>query len=381
MTFYVPTKVIVGPGTLAEVPEQAKQLGASRAVVVCGKSVAQSGYAEKLAEMLRRGGVEATVFSEVEPDPSARTIHRGAELLRESAADLVVGIGGGSSMDAAKAMAAVATNDVSVVDLEGPHDYPNDPLPIICVATTAGTASEVTPFAVVTDTERSYKFPIISPQIYPKVAVLDPELLATAPTGALVAAGMDALTHAIESYICKAAHTHTQMCALEAIRLIGENLRRLVADPENIEAAQNMLVASNIAGFAFSNTRLGVVHAMALPPGALFGVPHGMANSILLPHGMEFNLIAAEDKFCDIAEALGASTEGLSLRDGAQLAVDAVRQLAQDINAPSSLAQAGVSEEAIPRMAEDAMKSGHIPINPRRVTKEDIVALYHAAMD
>jgi alcohol dehydrogenase class IV len=233
---------------------------------------------------------------------------------------------------------------------------------------------------VITDTERNYKFVVWSSLLVPRVAILDPQMPSTAPTIVRVAAGMDALTHAIESYLSKNANVYSETLALSAIRLIEENLRQSIADSHNATAMSNMQIAANMAGMAFTTTRLGIVHALALPPSALFHVPHGLANAILLPHGMEFNLIANPKKFANIARSMGEHVESsIRLMEAARSAVDAVVELADDIGAPATLESVGVTKESIPKMAEDGMKSGHIAVNPRHVTLEDAMMILEKA--
>ena len=268
----------------------------------------------------------------------------------------------------------------SICEFEGVDKFKNAPVPMFAVPTTAGTGSEVTFGAVLTDTSRNYKFLVYGSRLAPRVAFLDPIMVVSAPPSVMVCTGMDALTHAIESYISLRATPQTEALAIHAIRLISANLRQAVANSQNLKAVGNMLLAANLAGIAFGNSRLGIVHAMALPLGAFFHIPHGIANTILLPHGLEFNLIAAPQKYVEIATAMGEPLVGLSRMEAANKSIEAVRKLADDIGAPDSLKSVGVSEDKIPQMAEDAMKSSHIPANPRKITKEDVRQLYREAL-
>ncbi len=330
-------------------------------------------------EPLRSAGIESDIFDEVMPDPTVKLVEKGTEIVRNGNYDVIVGLGGGSNIDAAKAMSVMANNPGTICDYEGSVDFETPPMPIIAVPTTAGTGSEVTYSSVMTDTERDYKFVVWSSMITAKVAILDPQMPATCPVMVRIAAGMDALTHAIESYLSKANNPYSESLALSAIKLISGNLRQCVADPDNAEAMANMQLAANMAGMAFTNTRLGIVHAIALPPSALFHVPHGIANAILLPYGMEFNLIGNPKKFVDIAYAMGEDVDGLKLMEAAMCAVDAVRDLSIDIGVPQTLESVGVERDAIPRMAADGMKSGHLAVNPRQVTIEDVLKIFEAA--
>jgi alcohol dehydrogenase class IV len=378
--FSAPTKVVGGVGVVQEVGAEAEGFGVKKALVVTDAGVVGAGLVEPVVDSLRRAGVHATVFDEVKPDPSVAAVAEGAEVVRREDCRLIVSVGGGSPIDAAKGISIMATNDGSICDYEGVGKYVEPPLPIIAIPTTAGTGSEVTFGAVLTDEERNYKFIVYGTTLVPKVALLDPTMVATAPPSVKVPTGMDALTHAIESYTSLIATPYTEALAIRAIGMISSNLREAVADGENLEAIGNMLVASNVAGLAFATSRLGVAHAMALPLGAFFHVPHGIACTILLPHGIAFNIEAALSKYGDIARAMGESTRGLASREAAGLAKESVQRLAHDIGAPSRLSEAGVKEEAIPQMARDAMKSSHIPVNPREITVDALESLYREAM-
>lgn len=378
----VPVRVVFGPGALASSKACLAGMGVTRALLVCGQNVAKLHAVREYVDACQ-GCIEITIFDEVEPDPSDTTVMRGGATGREAGAEAVIAIGGGSSMDAGKAIAAEIGEEGWVVA----QDHPGEPtqiehesLPVICVPTTAGTASEVTPFAVVTYTETERKLVLSHEKLYACCAILDPNLLASAPRQVRVGAGMDALTHAIESYVSKQATPETRKRSAESIRGIAQHLRAVVADPEDLEAQQGMQRAAMIAGLAFSKTRLGIVHAMALPLSALFHVPHGIANTILLPHGMRFNYAADPEGFAEIARLMGERLEGLSEEEAALRAVQAVERLATDIDAPRRMAEVGVEASALPRMAEDAMLSAHVKVNPREITLEDIIRVYEWAM-
>jgi len=378
--FYIPTKIVKGMGALEHIGTEAKALKASKALIVTGKNLAKIGYANNIHDLLKSTGIEAEIFDEVMPDPTVKLVEKGTEIVKNGNFDVIIGLGGGSNIDAAKAMSVMANNPGSISDYEGSDKFQNPPMPIIAIPTTAGTGSEVSYSSVITDTERNYKFVVWSSLLVPRVAILDPQMPSTAPTIVRVAAGMDALTHAIESYLSKNANVYSETLALSAIRLIEENLRQSIADSHNATAMSNMQIAANMAGMAFTTTRLGIVHALALPPSALFHVPHGLANAILLPHGMEFNLIANPKKFVNIARSMGEHVESsVRLMEAAMSAVDAVVELADDIGAPANLESVGVTKESIPRMAEDGMKSGHIAVNPRHVMLEDAMMILEKA--
>jgi len=377
--FHIPTKVVRGIGAVEQLGEEAKALGAKRALVVTDKNLAEAGLVEKVEGPLKSAGIEVDVLDEGMPDPTVKFVEKGTEVIRNGNFGVIIGLGGGSNIDAAKAMSVMASNPGSICDYEGSDKFSNPPMPIIAVPTTAGTGSEVTYASVVTDTDRDYKFVVWSSLIPPRVAILDPQMPATAPAMIRISAGMDALTHAVESYVSKNANPYSESLALSAIKLVSDNLRQSIADASNAEAMANMQLAANMAGMAFTNTRLGIVHAIALPPSALFHIPHGIANAILLPYGMDFNLIGNPRKFVDIAYAMGENVSGMTVMEAAMLAPEAVRNLAIDIDAPRNLETVGAERESIPKMAEDGMKSGHLAVNPRQVSIEDVVEIFEAA--
>jgi len=378
--FFIPTKIVKGIGAIEHICTEVKALKASKALIVTGKNLAKMGVANPIHDMLKSAEIEAEIFDEVMPDPTVKIVEKGTEIVKNGNFDVIIGLGGGSNIDAAKAMSVMANNPGSICDYAGTDMFQNPPMPIIAIPTTAGTGSEVSYSSVITDTDRNFKFVVWSSLLAPRVAILDPQMPATAPTIVRIAAGMDALTHAIESYLSKNANAYSETLALSAIKLIEENLRQSIADAHNATAMSNMQIAANMAGMAFTTTRLGVVHALALPPSALFHVPHGLANAILLPHGMEFNLIANPKKFVNIARSMGEHVESsVRLMDAAMSAIDAVVELADNIGAPATLESVGVTKESLPKMAEDAMKSGHIAVNPRHVTLEDAMMILEKA--
>ncbi|HGJ66766.1 TPA: iron-containing alcohol dehydrogenase [bacterium] len=377
--FYVPTKIIKGLGALDELGKEIKGFNAQKVLIVTGKNIVKVGAVELVQKILKKSDIESEIFDEVMPDPTVKVVDKGTEIIKNGKFDLIIGLGGGSNIDAAKAMSIMASNEGSICDYEGADKFPNPTLPLIAIPTTVGTGSEVTYSSVITDTDRNYKFVVWSSKIAPKVAILDPHLPATAPSSVIVSAGMDALTHAIESYVSKLANAHSETLALASIRLIADNLRQCVADPHNLTMMSHMQIAANMAGMAFTSTRLGIVHALALPPSAMFHVPHGLANAILLPYGMEFNLLAYPKKFRNIAHAMGENIDNMKLMDAARASVDAVVELADDIGAPVTLQSVGVTQESLPKMAEDAMKSGHIAVNPRQVTLDDAMMILEKA--
>jgi alcohol dehydrogenase class IV len=373
-----PVEILSGSGALAQAPALLAELGVHRALLVCGRHVAR--LPEVTGLLAVHPGLFAGVFDGVEPDPSDRTIAAGGARAAELGADGLLAIGGGSSLDAAKAIAAEAVQCgwIAGCDRPGqPTEVPEGLLPVVAVPTTAGTASEVTPFSVITFTATRRKLALSHPAFYPRAAILDPSLLLTAPREARVAAGMDALTHAIESYLSRQATEQTRRRSLEAVEGIARHLVAATGEALDLAALAGLQRAAMVAGLAFSRSRLGIVHAMALPLSALFGVPHGMANAVLLPHGMDFNCRAAEADFGNLAALLGVyKTKDAA---GAQDAAGRVRELAAAIGAPGRMRDVGVEQAAIPRMTEAALQSAHLAVNPRPVQESDVLALYAQA--
>jgi alcohol dehydrogenase class IV len=381
--------VYAGEGVLRELPALLAHLGLARPFLICGAQVRRLPPVVALVE----AGLFAGVYDQVEPDPSDLTVARAGEAARRAGAEALVAIGGGSSLDAAKAVAAEAVQPgwIAGQDQPGrPTEVPAGVLSVIAVPTTAGTGSEVTPFSVITFTATHRKLVLNHPALLPQAALLDPTLLAGAPREARVAAGMDALTHAVESYLSKQATEATRARSLEAVRGIAAHLPGAAAEtPEPADLA-GMQRAALVAGLAFSRTRLGVVHALALPLSALFGVPHGGANAILLPHGMAYNLPAAEENMGNLARAWHVQSSGEECapahQDGiperracARQAVSAVQELARRIGAPARMRDVGVDRAAIPRLAQDAARSPHLAVNPRQVEAGDLARIYEEA--
>lgn len=372
------THVVHGPGSIARLPEffPAK----AKILVVTDKGLVQAGVADKIATALDHAKIRFALYDGALPNPPAACVHAGHRLYKKEKCNAILGLGGGSPMDVAKMIGVLASNGGRIDQYLGGGKVKKDLPPLVCVPTTYGTASEITPFAVLTNPKTQNKDPVISAKITPQVGVLDPELCVALPAFVGGPTGMDALTHALESYINLLATPITEGIALTAIQLIGENLRLACANDHELAATENMLVASMLAGIAFSQTRLGNVHAMSHPVGAQFGVHHGLANAILLPYVMEFNLPARLGKFAAIAEALGVDTDGLDDREAAQLAIDAVWELNEDLNIPANLGAVGVKKSGIRPMCKAAMLSGNIAVNPRKTSRQDLEAIFQKAI-
>ncbi|SDZ80031.1 alcohol dehydrogenase [Thalassobacillus cyri] len=366
-----------GAGAIAHVQEIIEKEGFERVMIICDEGIEKAKILDQVMEQIKKTEAKCTVFSNVEANPTTGTVDAGMYLLERFQPDLLIGLGGGSPIDVAKALGMLATNGGQITDYEGMDKFEHESLPLLAIPTTAGTGSEVTIFTVVTDTATEYKLTAGGRKLAPKWALLDPELTLTLPRKITAATGLDALVHAIESYTSTMAHPLTEALALDAIRTISSNLRQAVYNGENLSARSAMLYGSLLAGIAFNNTRLGNVHAMSHPLSAKYNVPHGVANSVLLPHVMEFNLPAAPEKFMNIAKAMGESLDpSHPLMKNANKAVEAVKQLSTDIQIPKDFSDYNIPDEDIYPMAKDAMKSGNVLVNPRQTSIEDIIKLY-----
>lgn len=379
-TLYFPARVVFGVGTVRQVAAEVARLGISRPLVVTDGGLAQTDIPGLVTAALDAGGIKWTLFAEVEPNPSAETVLKGLEIYRREGCDGLVGVGGGSPIDAAKAIGLLEANGGDIRDYFGADKVKKPLPPLIAIPTTCGTGSEVTQYTVITDTEKKFKMGIGSPHNIPKVAIVDPTLLAKLPSRMVASTGMDALCHAIESYTSQVAQPVSDALNLQAMRMIGQHLRPAVANG-NLGDVSGMAMASMLAGMGFSNTRTTLVHAMSQPVTGRAGTPHGIANAILLPYVLEFNLIGNPEKHADIADALGEDTEGLSLMEAARLAVDAVRELASDVGIPTSLREVGVTDAMLEPLADDTMKATiGVGLNARRPTREEVLTLYKQAM-
>lgn len=370
-----------GPGAREVLPKEIARLGLHKAFVATDKDLIKFGVADKVLDVLRRADIPYKVFSEIKPNPTVSNVKAGVKAFADSGADFILAIGGGSSMDTAKAIGIITNNPefADVVSLEGVADTHHKSVPVIALPTTAGTAAEVTINYVITDEKNEKKMVCVDPNDIPAIAIVDAELMYTLPRGLTAATGMDALTHAIEGLITKGAWEMSDMFEIKAIDMINRYLPTAVNEPSNAEARNGMAVAQYIAGMAFSNVGLGAVHGMAHPLGAIFDIPHGVANALLLPIVMEFNMPAAIEKYGEIAKAMGVYKQGMTPDEAAQAAVDAVRELAVRVGIPQHLAELGIKEEDLPRLAEAAMADVCTPGNPRDVTYDDILALYKKA--
>lgn len=376
--FRLSTRILHGPGSIRRLPEFLPR--DSKALIVTDQGLRAAGVVERVAQVLEQASIAHACFDEVLGNPPARCVQAGYRCYVREGCGSLIGLGGGSPMDVAKMVGVLASHGGRIEQYLGAGKVVHDLPPLACVPTTYGTGSEVTPFAVLSNPKTKTKDPVISWRIAPLAGILDPELCVALPASVGGPTGMDALTHALESYVNLMATPLTEGIALAAIRLIGQNLRLACANDHELEATGRMLIASATAGMAFSQTRLGNVHAMSHAAGGHFAVHHGLANAILLPYVMEFNLRARVEKFAAIATALGVDTAALSSRQAAEAAIAAVRQLNSDLGIPQKLGAVGVRSSAIPSMAKVAMQSGNIAVNPRKTTLRDIEQLFAAAV-
>lgn len=367
-----------GPGARKVLPEVVARMGKKKALVVTDPGLLKFGVAGMVTEVLDAAAIPYEIYSEVKPNPTVKNVKDGVEAYKNSGADFIIAIGGGSSMDTAKGIGIVINNPefADVVSLEGCAPTKNKAVEMIALPTTAGTAAETTINYVIIDEEKQKKMVCVDPNDIPAVAIIDAELMYSLPKSLTAATGMDALTHAIEGYITKAAWSMSDMFEIEAIRMIKRYLETAVNEPNNAEARDGMAVAQYIAGMAFSNVGLGLVHGMAHPMGSLFDVPHGVANALLLPTIMEYNMEACLDKYPKIAEAMGVNIEGMTKEEASQAAVKAVKDLAIAVGIPQHMSELNITEADIPALADQAFADVCTPGNPREVTLDDIKALY-----
>ena len=366
-----------GPGAREVLPQEIKRLGLKKAFVSTDKDLIKFGVADKVLSVLDKAGIPYVVFSDIKPNPTVSNVNAGVKAFAESGADFILAIGGGSSIDTSKAIGIITNNPEfsDVVSLEGVAPTQKKSVPIIALPTTAGTAAEVTINYVITDEVNEKKMVCVDPNDIPAIAIVDAELMYTLPKGLTASTGLDALTHAIEGLITKGAWEMSDM-----FEMITRYLETAVFEPTNAEARNGMAVAQYIAGMAFSNVGLGVVHGMAHPLGAIFDIPHGVANALLLPIIMEFNAPAALDKYVEIAKAMTVYKEGMSQEEAARAAVDAVRALSVRVGIPQHLSELGIKESDLDKLATAAIADVCTPGNPREVTKEIILDLYKKAL-
>ena len=378
--FYAPRRTLFGEGCVEEVGLEVSRLGGKKALIVTDPGVVAAGLVEYVLEPLNEEGIEAEVFSEIQPNPTDQNVDKGLERLKSFGAQVIVGLGGGSAIDAGKAIAALATNGGRLRDYDGVDLLRKRMLPFVAVNTTAGTGSEMSRAAVITDTEQAWKMQIVDECVTPDVAIDDPVLTRSLPPGPTAQTGMDALTHAIEGLVCRNHSAMTDGMAFQAISLIYRNLPMAYGDGSNMEARGNMMYGQAAAGLAFTNGGVGNVHAMAHQLGAVFDAPHGLVNAIILPYVMEFNLPVCKERFALTAKAMGGDElAGLSTSTLAVLACSMVVRLNAEINIPSGIKEIGINESDLSMLVEKSMADGCVTLNPRETTNTDMDELWRRA--
>ena len=379
-SYELPTKIEFGVGISERVPERVEECGGARVLLVADPGVLAAGVVDKVTDALENASMPYVLFSDIEPEPEARSIVDGVELAHSEGCDAVVGVGGGSALDSAKAIAVMLKNEGHIRDYGGQNLVPNPGVPMIGLPTTAGTGSEVTIWSVISEKEERIKYGVGSPYMTATIAMCDPELTLTLPPHITASTGIDALAHALESYVNKTTQPISEALSIRAMELIAKSLRTAVVAGENLQARSDMLLASLSAALAFNPTRLGLAHALVMPIGANYKIPHSVGVAILLPEVMGYNLIGNLQKFVTIARIFGENTEGLSLRDAAELSVKTIRQLSEDVGIPDGLARYGVEEERLHDLAKAGMATGNVPVNPRAPTIDDLVGIMRRCM-
>jgi len=378
--FRTTKRILFGSGAVEKIGQEAQILKAKKALIITDPGIIKSGLLQTVEKPLQSVGISFAVFDGVEPDPKIEVAEKGRELAKQEGIDLIIGLGGGSSLDIAKVTSILVTNPGKIDAFLGIDLIPNPGVPLILVPTTAGTGSEVTPIAILSDIREKLKKGVVSAYLFPEVAILDPKLTVGLPPSVTAFTGMDALTHAIESYTSLNATDVTDLLAFRAMELIAKNLRMAYAHGENLLVRSNMMEGSLLAGMSFANAGVAAVHAFAYPLGGEFHIAHGLSNTLMLPYVMRYNIIGCPDKFAQMARAFGEPMEGRSELDAAEAAVKFVERLSDDLRVPRRLRAVGIPESAIPQMAESAMKVTRLLVNnPRKITLEDAVAIYKSA--
>lgn len=378
--YFMPPVSLMGAGCHKSLADQIKNLGGSKPLIVTDQGIVSAGILKQITELLEAAKLPYAVFDGTNPNPTVENVETGLAVLQKENCDLVISLGGGSPHDCAKGIALVANNGGSIKDYEGVDKSPKPMLTLIAINTTAGTASEMTRFCIITDTQRHIKMAIVDWHVTPTLAINDPLLMMGMPPSLTAATGMDALTHAIEAYVSTIATPITDSNAIKAMELIATYLRRAVKDGKDFEARDMMAYAEFLAGMAFNNASLGYVHAMAHQLGGFYDLPHGVCNAILLPHVEEFNAQVVPERFVDIARALGEDVTGLKPEDAAQVAINAIKKLSQDVGIPSGVGQLGAKEEDLSILADNALKDACGATNPKPATKDEIINIYRKSL-
>ncbi len=375
-----PVQVVFGVGCLQELGSLVKNFGKHALLITGGGATSRLPAIDSIGKILGEEGIGLSHFAEIEADPSVETVEKGAAFAAENGCDFVMGLGGGSPMDAAKVIAARMTNQGEIASWEGGGKIPRRSKPLICIPTTSGTGSEATSVAVITGGKRHHKMSLVSQNLYPILAIVDPELTCTMPPQLTASTGMDALTHAIESYVALKAWAPTQVLSYKAVQLIFNNLETACSDGSDLEARSQLSLASFMAGMAFTTAGLGLTHALAYALGSHFGIPHGEATALLLSHVIRFNLEICPELYRELAEAMGVHVSGLPAIRAAEIAAQAVEELTPNLPLPENLKAVGISENSVETLAAEAFLNTRFrSSNPRDTILEDLVQILHNA--
>ena len=377
--FRIPQNIEFGIGALEKLPKILKESNSNHVFLVSDRGLEKIGVVDRVKNIIEKAQIKCTTYLDVVPNPTITVVTDATDLYKESGATSIIALGGGSPLDVSKAVGVLSTFGGEITDYEGLNKVPGPIVPIIAIPTTAGTGSEVTASSVITDEKRNYKFSIVSYETIPKYALLDPELIMTAPQSIAAACGIDALIHAIEAYLSKQSSPFSDAMAEKAMELIGKNLRNFVKNRGDKEAACGMMIGSNFAGISFAWARLGNVHAMSHPVSAFYHVPHGIANSVLLPTVMEYNSIVDNGRYEKIYNYIKENS-GIVNNFKPEMLINELKKLNDDLGIPKSLSELGVKEDSIEDMAKDAMKSGNVLANPRETNLQNMIDLYKKAM-
>ena len=377
--YFFPTRNVFGEGAVQEAGDLVKSLGAKKCLIVTDRYLGQIGMADRVQGILEKAGIEACIFAGAEPNPTDKNVEAGARFYQENECNSIISLGGGSSHDCAKGIGLVAANGGQIADFEGVDKSSKPMIPLMAINTTAGTASEITRFCIITDTSRKVKMAIVDWRVTPQIAINDPELMKGMPPSLTASTGMDALTHAIEAYVSTDANPLTDAAAIMAIKMIAHYLPKAVANGNYMKARDKMAYAQYLAGIAFNNASLGYVHAMAHQLGGFYNLPHGVCNAILLPYVESYNLIGNMNRFRDVAQAMGVQVEGISVTCAAEKAIEAIKKLSRQLEIPTDLKQLGVREEDFGIMADNAKKDVCQLTNPRTATREQVIEIYRQA--
>jgi alcohol dehydrogenase class IV len=378
--FRTTRKILFGLGAVEKTGPEAQLLKAKKVLIITDTGVIQAGLLQGIEKSLQTAGLPFVIFDGVEPDPRIEVVEKSVEKAKKEGIDLIIGFGGGSSLDIAKVTSIMITNPGKIDSFFGIDLVPNPGVPVILIPTTAGTGSEVTPIAILSDTKEKLKKGIVSPTLFPEVAIVDPKLTIGLPPSVTAFTGMDALTHAIESFYSINATDLSDLLAFRAMELLSKNIRMAFAHGENLVARSNVMEGSLMAGIAFANAGVGAVHAFAYPLGGEFHLAHGLTNTLMLPYVMRYNIMGCPSKFAQMAKAFGERVDGISELVGAEIAVRFVERLSDDLRVPRRLRDVNIPEVAIPRLAEAAMKVTRLLANnPRKITLEDAITIYRSA--